>query len=146
VEVPLSALPGQRWDGLYPWLTLGAAAAVGCLATALLVVNNLRDIPSDTAAGKRTLAVKLGDGRTRVLYVVLIVLPFLIVPVVAGVGGRPYGAAALFAIVLAQRPVLRVLQGATGADLVPVLGQTGRLQLVFGVLLAAGLFVSASSI
>jgi 1,4-dihydroxy-2-naphthoate octaprenyltransferase len=133
----------SRWQQLYPWVTVALAAAVGLLATALLVVNNLRDIPSDTAAGKRTLAVKLGDRRTRVLYVALIVLPFVIVPVTAGLGRRPWAAAALFAIVLANQPVLAVLQGAEGRDLVPVLGQTGRLQLVFGVLLAAGLFAAA---
>lgn len=126
-------------------VTVGAAAAVGCLATALLVVNNLRDIPSDTTAGKRTLAVKLGDARTRVLYVGLVVVPFLLVPPVAGLGGRPLGALALAAVVLAQRPVLTVLQGARGRDLVPVLGQTGRLQLAFGALLAAGLYLSAPS-
>jgi 1,4-dihydroxy-2-naphthoate octaprenyltransferase len=127
----------------YPSLTLGVAVAVGCLATALLVINNLRDIPSDTQSGKRTLAVKLGDKRTRILYVVLIVLPFVIIPVVCGLGGRPLGAMALFAIVFANQPVLQVLQGAKGPALIPVLGQTGRLQLVFGVLLSVGLFLSA---
>ena len=60
-----------------PWLALWRAVPVGLLATALLVVNNLRDIPTDTVAGKRTLAVRLGDQRTRVLYVVLMVVPFL---------------------------------------------------------------------
>jgi 1,4-dihydroxy-2-naphthoate octaprenyltransferase len=133
----------SRWQQLYPWVTLAAAVAVGCLATALLVINNLRDIPSDTEAGKRTLAVKIGDRRTRALYVVLVVLPFVIVPVTAGLGRRPWAAAALFAVVLANQPVLAVLQGARGRDLVAVLGQTGRLQLVFGVLLAGGLFVAA---
>jgi 1,4-dihydroxy-2-naphthoate octaprenyltransferase len=138
-----ASMPGGRWNEHYPWLTLAAAAAVGFLATALLVVNNLRDIPSDTTAGKRTLAVKIGDRRTRTLYVVLIVLPFVMVPFIAGLGGRPLGAAALFAILLAHKPVLAVLQGAKGPALIPVLGQTGRVQLVFGVLLAAGLFISA---
>jgi len=127
----------------FPLVVLGVAVAVGCLATALLVINNLRDIPSDTQSGKRTLAVKIGDKRTRILYVVLIVLPFVIIPVVCGLGGRPLGAMALFAIVFANRPVLHVLQGATGPALIPVLGDTGRLQLVFGVLLSIGLFLSA---
>jgi 1,4-dihydroxy-2-naphthoate octaprenyltransferase len=137
----LQGVDGSRWAELYPWVTLGAAAAVGCLATALLVVNNLRDIPSDTAAGKRTLAVVLGDARTRILYMVLMALPYLIVPVIAGLGRRPFAAAALFAIVLANGPAVTVLQGAKGSDLVPVLGRTGRVQLVFGVLFAAGLFI-----
>jgi len=141
IDDPFDNLP--RSVTSYSWLTVGVAVAVGCLATALLVINNLRDIPSDTQSGKRTLAVKIGDKRTRTLYVVLIVLPFVVIPVVCGLGGRPLGAMALFAIVFANRPVLHVLQGATGPALIPVLGDTGRLQLVFGVLLSIGLFLSA---
>jgi len=128
------------------WLIVGSAVAVGCLATALLVINNLRDIPSDTESGKRTLAVKIGDQRTRLLYLALIVAPFLIVPFACGLGSRPAGAASLFAIVLANKPVLQVLQGAQGRALIPVLGQTGRVQLVFGVLLAAGIYLSAPTV
>ena len=124
-------------------LALAASVPVGLLATALLVTNNLRDIPGDTLSGKRTLAVRLGDGRTRVLYVVLVVLPFLLVPLVAGLGGRPAGALALVAVVLAQKPVGRVLQGAKGAELIPVLAETGRVQLVYGALLALGLALSS---
>jgi 1,4-dihydroxy-2-naphthoate octaprenyltransferase len=138
--------PGGEWPRSvvsYPWLVFAVAAAVGCLATALLVINNLRDIPTDTKAGKRTLAVKLGDRRTRLFYVALMVVPYLIVPVACGLGGRPLGAASLFAVVLANRPVLAVVQGASGRALIPVLGQTGRVQLAFGALLAAGLFLSA---
>jgi 1,4-dihydroxy-2-naphthoate octaprenyltransferase len=124
-------------------LALAASVPVGLLATALLVTNNLRDIPGDTLSGKRTLAVRLGDSRTRILYVVLMVLPFVLVPLVAGLGGRPAGALALIAVVLAQKPVGRVLQGAKGADLVPVLAETGRVQLVYGALLALGLALSS---
>jgi len=126
----------------FPIVTIGSAVAVGCFATAMLVINNLRDIPSDTISGKRTLAVKIGDKRTRILYVVLMLLPFVLVPVFCGLGQRPLGAAALFAIVFANKPFVRVIQGATGRDLIPVLGETGRVQLIFGVLLAAGLFLS----
>ena len=57
------------------WLAVGCGVAMGCLATALLVVNNLRDIPGDTRAGKQTLAVRLGDRRTRYLFVALLVRP-----------------------------------------------------------------------
>ncbi|MCC5951133.1 MAG: 1,4-dihydroxy-2-naphthoate polyprenyltransferase [Acidimicrobiia bacterium] len=120
-------------------LAVLAAVPVGLLATALLVVNNLRDIPGDTVAGKRTLAVRLGDQRTRWLYVALMVGPYLIVPVAAGGSGRIYAAVALLAILLARPPVLAVLKGARGADLIPVLVSTGRVQAVFGVLFAAGL-------
>ena len=122
-------------------LTVGAAIPVGLLATALLVVNNLRDIPGDTQSGKRTLAVRLGDRRTRVLYVLLLVGAFVAVPLVSGLGARPLGALALAAILFAQRPVTTVLSGARGPALVPVLVATGRVQLVFGVLFALGLAV-----
>ena len=125
--------------GLEP-LAESAAVPVGLLATALLVVNNLRDIPSDRRAGKITLAVRVGDRRTRLLYVALMVLPFLTVPLIAGLSGRIFAAAALFAVVIARIPVQRVLEGATGPALIPVLVTTGRVQLLFGVLLAAGLF------
>jgi len=121
-------------------VAVGAAVPVGLLATALLVVNNLRDIPTDGPAGKRTLAVRLGDRTTRLVYVALMVLPFVAVPVVAGLSGRIFAAAALFAVVVARIPVQRVLEGARGPDLIGVLASTGRVQVVFGVLFAAGLF------
>ncbi len=124
------------------WLPVVAGVAMGCLATALLVVNNLRDIPGDTQAGKRTLAVRLGDRRTRILYVVLLVVPFVLLPVVAGAGGRPLAALAFVALVLARAPVVRVLSGARGRGLIVVLAETGRVQLVYGVLMAAGLLVT----
>lgn len=125
------------------WLAFGASVPVGLLATALLVVNNLRDIPTDAAAGKRTLAVRLGEPATRVLYAVLMFLPFATVPFVAGLGGRLLGAVALLAVLLVPKPVLAVLEGARGSALIPVLGATGRIQLVFGVLFAAGLWLSS---
>ncbi len=125
------------------WLSLACAVPVGALATALLVINNLRDIPTDTVAGKRTLAVRLGDHRTRILYVVLMVVPYVALPFIAGLGRRPWAVLAFAAIFVAQKPVLLVLQGAKGPALIPVLGGTGRVQLVFGVLLSIGLFVSA---
>ncbi|HEX6417487.1 MAG TPA: 1,4-dihydroxy-2-naphthoate polyprenyltransferase [Acidimicrobiales bacterium] len=125
------------------WLALGASVPVGLLATALLVVNNLRDIPGDAASGKRTLAVRLGDARTRWLYTGLLAGAAAAVPLVAGLGGRPAAAAALAAVPLARQPVIDVLGGARGAALIPVLGATGRVQLAFGALLAGGLWLSA---
>jgi 1,4-dihydroxy-2-naphthoate octaprenyltransferase len=124
-------------------LALVASIPVGLWATALLVINNLRDIPGDTESGKRTLAVRIGDTRTRWLYVSMLVLAFACIPVVAGGFGRPAAAAALVGIVLAREPVLHVLEGAAGAALIPVLGATARVQLVSGVLLAGGLALSA---
>jgi 1,4-dihydroxy-2-naphthoate octaprenyltransferase len=123
-------------------LALGASVPVGLLATALLVVNNLRDIPGDTESGKRTLAVRLGDARTRWLYVGLLVGAVVAVPLIAGLGERPAAALALAAIPLGQRPVVAVLRGDRGPALIPVLVATGRVQLAFGALLALGLWVS----
>jgi 1,4-dihydroxy-2-naphthoate octaprenyltransferase len=122
-------------------LTLLVSVPVGLLATALLVVNNLRDIPGDTESGKRTLAVRLGDARTRVLYIAMMVAPFVAVPFLCGISQRPAGSLSLFAILLVRKPVQRVIEGAKGKALIAVLGETGRVQLVFGVLLSIGLFI-----
>ncbi len=127
--------------GHLSWLAFGASIPVGLLATSMLVVNNLRDIPGDTEVGKKTLAVRLGDARTRTGYVLLLVGAFVAVPLVAGLGGRPVGAVALAAVVFAQKPVLEVLQGTKGKDLIAVLGLTGRVQLLFGLLFTVGLAV-----
>jgi 1,4-dihydroxy-2-naphthoate octaprenyltransferase len=120
-------------------LSLVAGTAVGFLACALLVVNNLRDIPTDAAAGKRTLAVRLGDWGTRRLYVALVVGAF-VVAVLAALS-RPWALITLAAIPLAVPPVRAVREQAIGSELVPVLGATGRLQLGFGLVFALGLAV-----
>ena len=122
-------------------LTLLVSIPVGLFATALLVVNNLRDIPGDTEAGKRTLAVRLGDKRTRIFYIVLVVLPFFTVPFLCGLSQRPAGAFSMFGVLLARKPVQRVIEGARGPALIPVLGATGKVQLAFGVLISVGLFI-----
>jgi 1,4-dihydroxy-2-naphthoate octaprenyltransferase len=120
-------------------LALAASIPVGLLACALLVVNNLRDIPSDQASGKRTLAVVLGDQRTRLLYAAAAAVPFALAAALAV--ARPLTLLTLAAAPLAVVPVRRVLAGAAGPDLISVLGQTGQLQLAFGVLLTVGLAV-----
>ena len=117
---------------------------VGLLATALLVVNNLRDIPGDTASGKRTLAVRLGDARTRWLYVGMLVAAFVVHPVVAGGFGRPAGR---------RRPrrrgpgppagARRCWRAPPGPPSSRCSGATGPSQLVSGALLAGGLWLSA---
>jgi 1,4-dihydroxy-2-naphthoate octaprenyltransferase len=124
-------------------LALVASVPVGLWATALLVVNNLRDIPSDATSGKRTLAVRIGDRRTRGLYVALLAASYLVfLPIVAGGFGHPAAVAALVGVVMARRPVVRVLEGASGPDLIPVLGATGRIQLVSGLVLALGIWLT----
>lgn len=120
-----------------PWIAVAAAIPVGLLACALLVVNNLRDIVSDGPSGKRTLAVVLGDGRTRLLYSAALMLPFVIT--LALVPVRPFGAVVLIALPLAILPVKAVHAGATGPALIATLQQTGRLQLLFGALFTLGL-------
>lgn len=126
------------------WLSFGAGVAMGCLATALLVVNNLRDIPGDTVVGKKTLAVRLGDRKTRILYVLLIVIPVVMVPLLAGLSGRPLAVLALLAIVPARQPITQVLSGARGPALIPVLVRTGQVQIVYALLLSVGLWIGSS--
>lgn len=119
-------------------LAFGASIPVGLLATALLVVNNLRDIPSDAAAGKRTLAVHVGDPLTRTLYVGLIAGAFVALPVLAL--NRPGALLALLSAPVAIPPLRSVVsRAAKGAGLIPALAGTGRLQAAFGLLLALGL-------
>ncbi len=120
------------------WVGVGC----GCLSCALLVANNLRDISGDAAAGKRTLAVRLGAARTRLLYALLVLGGFAaLAPLAAGDGWSLLGLAAL---VLAVDPLRRVLRGDAGADLIGVLAATGRLLAAYGVAVAAGLWLSSA--
>ncbi len=121
------------------WLALAASVPVGLLACALLVINNLRDIPSDRAAGKRTLAVLLGGARTRVLYTSCAIAPFGVAALIAV--ARPLVLLVLLTVPLALAPVRTVRAGAAGPELIGALGRTGRLQLAFGALLTFGLAV-----
>lgn len=119
-------------------LSFVASIPVGFLACALLVVNNLRDIPTDSQVGKMTLAVRLGDARTRHLYAVLVVGALALSLVCAAVWRWP-AAVTLLAVPVSIGPVRQVRAGVRGRDLIPVLGATGRVQLVLGGLLALGL-------
>ena len=121
-------------------LAVAAAIPVGLLAVALLVVNNLRDIPGDTVAGKRTLAVRVGDPSTRAIYGACLLVPFGLVPMLAFVDGRHLGALiALATLPLAIVPLRLVVGGAAGSGLIAVLAKTAQVQLVFGALLSFGL-------
>ena len=124
----------ESWE----WPALFAAVGVGALACAILVVNNLRDIPGDTVAGKRTLAVKLGAERTRALYALLVLAAAAAVVAVA-VSTTWWALLGLGFLAPAVPAVRIVTGGATGPDLVPVLQQTGLAQLVWAALVSAAL-------
>ena len=117
-------------------------AGCGCLSCALLVVNNLRDIRGDAAAGKRTLAVRMGASRTRLLYAVLVAGGFaaLVPPAV----GEQWVLLGLVALPLVAGPLRRVLRGDEGADLIRVLAATGRLLAAYGLAVATGLWLAAA--
>jgi 1,4-dihydroxy-2-naphthoate polyprenyltransferase len=123
----------------FSWLGLAASVPAGLLACALLMVNNLRDIRTDTVAGKRTLAVLLGDARSRTAYMLTLILPFVCAALLAFV--RPLTLVALLALPLARIPIRSVRAGASGPALIKTLGETGRLQLAFGIALTIGLAI-----
>ncbi len=137
----LAAVTGTAYVemGHLAWLAVAASLPVGLLACALLVINNLRDIPSDVLAGKRTLAVILGDARTRILYIACAFGPFGTAACMAP--ARPLALLTLAALPLALAPARSVRAGAAGPALIAALGMTGRLQLAFGALLTIGLAV-----
>jgi 1,4-dihydroxy-2-naphthoate octaprenyltransferase len=118
-------------------LAIVTAIGVGMLTCAVLVANNLRDIPTDTEVGKRTLAVVMGDRDTRRLYAALVSVPFLL-SALAGLRSWPM-LLALLAIPLAVLPAREVLGGAEGRPLIRVLAQTGMLLLAWSILTGIGL-------
>mgnify|MGYP001034158726 CR=1 FL=1 len=122
-------------------LALVASFPVGLLVTNILVVNNLRDIPTDRAAGKRTLAVRLGDRATRLQYVLFLAIAYTVPPLLwlAGLAG-PGVLLSWLSLPLAWRLGRTVLAGAAGPSLNPVLKRTGQLLLLYSVLLAGGLW------
>jgi 1,4-dihydroxy-2-naphthoate octaprenyltransferase len=119
------------------WL---AGAGLGALSTALLVVNNLRDIRTDAVAGKRTLAVRLGARGTQVEYALLLFVAAAVPVVGVTALGWPIAAlAALLAAPLSVRPLRTVFAHAEPGELIPALGATARVVVVYGALLALGL-------
>ncbi len=119
------------------WPSVVAGVGVGALACAILVANNLRDIRTDTVAGKRTLAVVLGDSRSRSLYVLLAVVA--VGAVVACSFATLWALLGLLGLPLVVRPARVVLSGASGPALIPVLRDTGLAELVLAAGLALGL-------
>jgi 1,4-dihydroxy-2-naphthoate octaprenyltransferase len=137
----LAAVAGTAYVQMvgFSWLELLAAIPAGLLSCALLMINNLRDIGSDAEVGKRTLAVRLGDHRSRAVYIASLLLPF--VAALALTPARPLAALTVLALPLTWGPIRSVRSGATGPALIKALGQTGRLQLAFGILFTIGLAV-----
>ncbi len=140
----LVAVVGTTYVQTESWLLPAgyAAVGVGAIACAILVANNLRDIPTDTVAGKRTLAVVLGDARTRGLYVMLLAAAAV---ALVGVALETSGWAllGLAALLPGQRAARIVARGTTGRELVPVLRLTGTTELLYAAGLLAGLLVAA---
>jgi len=120
-------------------LAVVAAVPVGLVAVAILVANNLRDVHTDAAAGKRTLAVRLGEPGTRRLYAALVAVAVAGVVAVAVAAGSGWPLLGLAVAPVAAPGVRAVRAGAAGRDLIAVLVATARAQLVLGVTLAAGL-------
>jgi 1,4-dihydroxy-2-naphthoate polyprenyltransferase len=119
-----------------------AAVGIGAIACAILVANNLRDIPTDRAAGKVTLAVRLGDARTRALYVLLLLLALLALVAVA-LATTWWALLALGYAVPSLRAARVVRSGAVGPGLIAVLQLTGIAELLYGVGLLVGLSIGS---
>ena len=126
------------------WLPFLLSVSVGFLSTAILVVNNVRDIETDRRAGKRTLAVRLGRERTRRLYAALVLGAFALLPLSLLIADGPaWGLVALLALPLAARPMRAVATRTDGPSLNGALAGTGALLAAFSVLLSAGLLIAA---
>jgi 1,4-dihydroxy-2-naphthoate octaprenyltransferase len=126
------------------WLPFWLSVSVGLLSTAILVVNNIRDIDTDRRAGKRTLAVRLGRARTRVLYEACVGGAFVVLAVgLVASDGPLLALIGVFAAPLAIRPLRAVLERTDGPALNGALAGTGALLAAFSVLVSAGLLIAA---
>lgn len=123
--------------GFLSWEGLLVAVAIGAISASVNLVNNIRDIPTDSASGKQTIAVRLGDSRARTLFTVLTCVPFVVSVLLALV----YAPAlvGLVALPLAIAAIMKVRSGATGTALIPVLGLNGKAMLAWAVLTAVAL-------
>ncbi len=128
--------------GEVSWLGLATSLSIGSISASVNLANNLRDIPTDAASGKITLAVRLGDTGSRRLYMALVCVPFL-VGIFVGAAVTPWAFLTLAATPLALRAVQPVLKGASGKALIPVLGKTGKAMLAWAVLLTVALVLAA---
>jgi 1,4-dihydroxy-2-naphthoate polyprenyltransferase len=129
----------QSW----PWQAFALSVPVGLLAAAILVVNNVRDMDSDRRAGKRTLAVRLGRDRGRLVYALMVYGAYVLAPLPWLLGAlSPWLLLPWLTLPLAARLVHTVREHADGPTLNDMLAQTGMLQLAFSLLLSAGVLAS----
>lgn len=120
------------------WQIFLLSIPVGCLSCAVLVINNLRDLSNDKLVGKRTLAVLLGDKKTRNFYIVLLVISQLV-----SISAAVIDIKMLFTLIcipMAVNVIKKIATGVEGIELIPILGKTARLQLLLAVITAAALF------
>ena len=122
------------------WVGCTLAVAIGCLSSAVLVANNLRDIPTDATSGKITLAVRLGDAKTRLLFQGLLALALALTLVL--MLATPWCAVGLVALPLAVRAAKPIRSQLGGKELIPVLRDTGLTMLVWAIAVAAALGLS----
>ncbi|MFQ6398482.1 1,4-dihydroxy-2-naphthoate polyprenyltransferase [Nocardia sp. KC 131] len=122
------------------WAGAVLAVAVGSFSSAVLVANNLRDIPTDTESGKVTLAVKLGDPRTRTLHLAMLAIPFIATLIL--VARTPWALVGLVAIPLAVRANAPVRSGKGGLELIPALRDSGLALLLWSVATAIALGIA----
>jgi 1,4-dihydroxy-2-naphthoate octaprenyltransferase len=126
-----------------PWQAFACAVPVGLLASAILVVNNVRDIDTDRRAGKRTLAVRLGRGRTRALYTAMLAIAFVAAPLPWALGSMSAWLLLPWAAIPLAVSLVRVVRThLDGPSLNGALARTGLLQLLFCLLLSAGILAS----
>ena len=120
------------------WQIFLLSIPVGFLSCAVLVINNLRDLSNDKLVGKRTLAVLLGDKKTRNFYIVLLVISQLV-----SISAAVIDIKMLFTLIcipMAVNVIKKIATGVEGIELIPILGKTARLQLLLAVITAAALF------
>lgn len=130
-------------SGTITWVGVVGAVAIGATSAAVNLANNIRDIPSDEAANKLTLAVKLGQRRARGLFSALVTAPLIGSVLLAW--HTPWALAGLAVAPLTRRAARPIRAGATGARLIPVLGSTGKAMLVWSIVTAAALAVKEIS-
>lgn len=127
--------------GAISWVGVAAAVGIGSISASVNMANNIRDIPSDSATGKMTLAVRLGDTNARRLFAVLSLVPFVMTLFIAAAYLPTL--IGLIALPLALHGAVTVLKGARGKDLIPVLGINGKAMLVWAIATSVALFFGA---